>query len=72
MISYVPAEEAAVTSQDNFTSSLFTSSPLMKPSLAYVNSAGSSPYLLVLSSAVITTALFLTVTEIGPDSPTLL
>ena len=63
MISYVPTEEAAVTSQDNFTSSLFTSSPLTKPSLAYVNSAGSSPYILVAEFAV-TVASFLAIVTV--------
>ena len=68
MISYVPTEEAAVTSQDNFTSLLFTSSPLMKPSIAYVNSARASPYILVAEFAVTVASFLAIVTVIFDDS----
>ena len=69
---YSPTGESGVTSQDNLISLLFISFPFISPAHLAVKAAISSPYLLVLSSAVITTAFFLTVTEIGPDSPTLL
>ena len=57
-----------MTSQDNVTSSFFTSSPLTKPSLAYVNSAGSSPYILVAEFAVTVAAFLAIVTVISDDS----